>query len=56
MSASAVWLGNDETHYLRKWDGKDLKDLESLIQLTCYWIMSDQLTNDAVLDMPEGKK
>jgi hypothetical protein len=56
MAARAVWLGNDETHYLRKWDGKDLKDLESLIQLTCYWIMSDQLTNDAVLDMPEGKK
>ena len=23
----AVWLGNDETHYERKWIGKDLQDL-----------------------------
>src|ERR1035441_3877448 len=30
----AVWLGNDETHYVRKWEDKDLKDLKSLILLT----------------------
>jgi hypothetical protein len=56
MAARAVWLGNDEVHYLRKWEGKDLQDLKNLIQLTSYWIMSDQLTNDAILEMPESKK
>ena len=56
MAARAVWLGNDEVHYLRKWEGKDLRDLKILIQLTSYWIVSEQLTNDAVQDMPEGKK
>jgi hypothetical protein len=26
----AGWLGNDETHYLRKWEEKDLQDLKDL--------------------------
>ena len=29
-----VWLGNDETHYVRKWEGKDVQDLKLLIKLT----------------------
>jgi iron-sulfur cluster repair protein YtfE (RIC family) len=29
----AGWLGNDETHYLRKWEEKDLQDLKDLLQL-----------------------
>jgi hypothetical protein len=34
----ATWLGNDETHYVRKWDNKDIHDLKSLISLTSSWI------------------
>lgn len=30
----AVWLGNDEVHYTRKWEGKDINDLKSLILIT----------------------
>jgi hypothetical protein len=30
----AVWLGNDEVHYTRKWDDKDIHDLKSLILMT----------------------
>jgi hypothetical protein len=52
----AAWLGNDETHFVRKWEDKDLQDLKKLIQLTCYWIQSEQLTNAIVSEMPEGKK
>jgi hypothetical protein len=51
-AARAVWLGNDETHFVRKWEDKDLKDMKKFIQLTCYWIQSAQLTDDAVADMP----
>jgi len=40
----AVWLGNDETHYSRKWEEKDLKDLKILIKLTMNWIESSILT------------
>ena len=52
----ATWLGNDETHYIRKWEDKDLQDMKNLIQLTCYWIQSEHLTNAAAAGMPQGKK
>jgi hypothetical protein len=55
VAARAVWLGNDETHYLRKWEGKDLNDLKALIALTVHWIEMDELTKKALNDMPEGK-
>lgn len=40
----AVWLGNDETHYIRKWGDKDVEDLIILIQLTVGWINNVLLT------------
>jgi hypothetical protein len=55
ISKRAVWLGNDETHYVRKWEGKDLADLKRLIQLTLHWIEMARLTADAIKDMPTGK-
>ena len=30
----AAWLGNDQTHYTRKWEDKDIHDLKSLIMMT----------------------
>lgn len=30
----AAWLGNDEVHYTRKWENKDIHDLKSLILMT----------------------
>jgi hypothetical protein len=38
MAERATWLGNDETHYVRKWDDKDLQDLKNLIDLTVFYI------------------
>jgi hypothetical protein len=55
VAARAVWLGNDETHYLRKWEDKDLSDLKKLIRLTLHWIEMDELTQDALKSMPAGK-
>src|SRR5204862_3119246 len=40
----AAWLGNDETHYLRKWEGKDIDDLKKLIRLTVSWVETNLLT------------
>jgi hypothetical protein len=56
VAERAVWLGNDETHYLRKWEGKDLQDLKRLISLTVHWIEMEELTKAAMDDMPEDKK
>ena len=55
VAARAVWLGNDETHYLRNWEGKDLQDLKKLIALTVHWIEMEELTEAVMKDMPEGK-
>jgi hypothetical protein len=42
----ATWLGNDETHFVRKWTDLDIKDLKQLIQLTVKWIESEIITAD----------
>ncbi|VVN47561.1 hypothetical protein [Pseudomonas fluorescens] len=50
----AVWLGNDETHYVRVWVEKDIKDLKLLIQLTVGWIEQEILTEILMKDMQQG--
>ncbi len=40
----ATWLGNDETHYVRRWEDKDIKDLKALINLTTAWLQTNLLT------------
>lgn len=47
----AIWLGNDETHYVRKWEGKDIKDLKLLIQITVNWIQQEVITKKLLEDM-----
>lgn len=37
----AAWLGNDETHYERKWIDKDLTDLKNTIDLALVYIQAD---------------
>lgn len=48
----ATWLGNDETHYVRTWQDKDLSDLKTLIQLTMNWIHSSLLSQEYLKSMP----
>ena len=43
-SNRAIWLGNDHTHYEKKWEDKDLNELKTLIKLTIKWIESEILT------------
>jgi len=47
----AVWLGNDETHYVRKWEASDISDLKMLIDLTAHWMTSELLTERYLKDM-----
>jgi hypothetical protein len=49
----AAWLGNDETHYIRKWEGKDIEDLKRLVVLTANWVTSTILTEEYVNEMPD---
>lgn len=56
VAKRAAWLGNDETHYLRKWDQKDLQDLKKLIDLTVHWMEAEALTTQLLQDMPDKQK
>jgi hypothetical protein len=51
----AVWLGNDETHYVKVWEDKSLEDLKKLIQLTLHWIEMEHLTDSFEKEMPDKK-
>jgi len=50
-SKRATWLGNDETHYTKKWDDRDINDLKILIKLSCSWINSNLLTEKYLQEM-----
>jgi hypothetical protein len=54
VAERATWLGNDETHYVRKWEGKNLHDLKALIRLTVHWLEMEAETERIVKEMPEG--
>ncbi|HWL51218.1 MAG TPA: hypothetical protein VNQ90_02195 [Chthoniobacteraceae bacterium] len=45
-ASRAAWLGNDEIHYIRKYNSHDIADLEALIRLTLYWINAEIMTED----------
>jgi len=55
-ASRAAWLGNDETHYVRRWESKDLQDLKRLIDLTVHSIEMDALLKEIEIEMPDGKK
>lgn len=55
VSRRATWIGNDETHYVRKWEDKDVNDLVALIDLTIRWIESEIETEKLLESMPKRK-
>ncbi len=56
VACRAAWLGNDETHYVRKWESQDINTLILLINLTIRWIESEVETARMLNEMPAGKK
>jgi hypothetical protein len=52
VAKRAVWLGNDETHYDRRWINKDLSDLKTMINLVLHWIQAEHLTKEVLTSMP----
>jgi hypothetical protein len=55
VAKRATWLGNDETHYERRWKDKDLNDLKTMINLVQHWIQAEHLTKEALKSMPDRK-
>ncbi len=53
VAKRCLWLGNDETHYLKKWATHDMDDLVVLTKLVAHWIDIEQLSSGYVAGMPE---
>lgn len=56
MAKRATWLGNDETHYVRMWEDKDLRDLKLLLDLTIHWIEMELITKQMINDIPDRRQ
>ncbi len=52
VSERAVWLGNDEVHYTRKWDDKDIGDLKTIIGMVISLIASNADFERLMVEMP----
>ena len=48
----ATWLGNDETHYIRRWEDQDITDLRNLVRLTVNAVENAILMRQYETDMP----
>ena len=53
VAKRTLWLGNDETHYLKQWTAHDISDLIALIKLAINWIEIDRLSKKYCESMPE---
>jgi len=51
IAKRAAWLGNDHSHYTRKWESKDVNDLKTLIDMTLHWIQNELLYNHYMDEM-----
>lgn len=56
MAERTAWLGNDESHYLRRWPEKDINDLKVLLKLTINSIENQLLINKYQEEMDKPRK
>ena len=47
LATRSAWIGNDEAHYIRKQEDRDINDMKSFIQATVYFISMILITEDA---------
>lgn len=47
LAKAAVWLGNDETHYLRIHEDKDIEDMKKFIKALLYFISLEAVVREA---------
>ena len=47
FAKASIWIGNDETHYVRKYEDKDIKDLKRFISATVAYITYELIADSA---------
>jgi hypothetical protein len=56
VAKRALWIGNDEVHYIRKWVDMNVADLINLIGLTIDWIEIERDSKKYLESMEDKKK
>lgn len=47
LAIKSTWIGNDEAHYIRKQENRDINDMKRFISATVYFISMILITDDA---------
>lgn len=47
LAKVSAWLGNDETHYIKKFEDKDINDLKRFINTALYFILYNLNADEA---------
>lgn len=53
LAEKSAWIGNDEAHYIRKQEDRDVSDMKSFIQAIVYFIGMILITEDAASMTPK---
>lgn len=52
LASRAVWIGNDETHYVRKQEDRDIEDMKKFINAMVYFVGMCLIAEDAASMSP----
>ena len=47
LARAASWIGNDETHIIRKYPDKDINDMKRFINSLCHLILAEKVAEEA---------
>lgn len=53
LAERSAWIGNDEAHYIRKQEDRDVSDMKNFIQACVYFIAMTLITEDAKSMLPK---
>lgn len=53
LAERSTWIGNDEAHYIRKHEDRDISDMKAFIKATVYFIGMILITDDAASMLPK---
>jgi hypothetical protein len=55
LALRSVWIGNDFTHYTRRFEDKDIEDLHKFIEAIVYWVNMELITTEALQIDSKGR-
>lgn len=47
LAKAATWIGNDETHYTRRWEDKNISDMKQFIRAISFYISTEYALSEA---------